>query len=99
MREVFAAVNIHTVSPHQCYNLQKIYVFPEVETMWDMHNPGIMATVAESPIIVSGDARCDSPGHNATFGTYTLLDGASHLIVAQKTVQSNRSEKELLAGA
>ena len=33
-----------------------------------------MATVADKPIIVLGDTCCDSPGHDATCGTYTVLD-------------------------
>lgn len=84
--ELFQAINLTALSSRQFYNLQKAYVIPEVEKMWAVHNEAVMAVVSEKPVVLSGDARCDSPGHCATFGTYTLLDADSHLIVAQETV-------------
>ena len=47
-----------------------------------------MATVADRPVIVSGDACCDIPGQNyVTFGTYTVLEDESHAIIAQETLK------------
>ena len=86
MKEIFAAANIHALSPRECYNIQSTYIIPEVNKMWTVHNEAVMSALSEKPLIPSGDARCDSPGHCATFGTYTLLDSNSHLIVAQETV-------------
>ncbi|CAB1335789.1 unnamed protein product [Coregonus sp. 'balchen'] len=52
--------------------------------MWtSLH--GFWLQIGDGPLIVSGDARCDSPGHGASFDTYTDLDSASHLILAQET--------------
>ena len=46
-----------------------------------------MASLAGERVVASGDARCDSPGHNATYGTYSIMDTKSRLIIAQETVR------------
>lgn len=53
-----------------------------------------------SPIKLNGDGRCDSPGHNARYVTYTLVDSNSNTIVDFHIVQvsevssSNAMKKE-----
>ena len=55
--------------------------------MWACHSKAIMSALAGKSVVASGDARCDSPGHNATFGTYSTMDTDSRLIIAQETVR------------
>ena len=51
-------------------------------------------------MVIYGDGRCDSPGHNAKYDTYTLMDDDSGIVVAFSVVQvsevtsSNAMEKE-----
>ena len=56
--------------------------------------------VNKGGINLNGDGRCDSPGHSAKYGTYTLMDNDSGKVVAFRVVQvsevtsSNAMEKE-----
>ena len=79
-------VSIGTVLKSVTVNIQKCYVIPEVNKAWSKHNESVLATLAGEELTLSGDACCDSPGHSASFGIYTLLDSASHIIVSQETV-------------
>ena len=85
--EMAQCADLATLTSRQCSNLQRAYMIPEVTHMWDRHCEGVLAATGDRPIIVAGDARCDSPGHNATFGTYTMMDTESQLILAQETVR------------
>ncbi|CAB1350440.1 unnamed protein product [Coregonus sp. 'balchen'] len=75
-----------SMSCRQFTNIQRFKIVPEVNHMWTQHTEAILALIGDSPLTVSGDARCDLPGHCASFGSYTILDSASHLILAQETV-------------
>ena len=43
--------------------------------------------VNKGDINLNGDGRCDSPGHSAKYGTYTLMDVNSGKVVAFSVVQ------------
>ena len=70
--EVCDTIGLEAMSERQWYNIQKAYVIPEVNYAWAIHNESVMSAVSEKPITVSGDARYDSPGYNASFGSVTL---------------------------
>lgn len=86
-QEVCSILNLQALTVRQCNNIQAAFTVPEVTGMWTQHSEALLASASENPLVLSGDARCDSPGYNATYGTYSLLDVDSNLIVAQETVR------------
>ena len=38
-------------------------------------------------VVVCGDGRCDSPGYNAKYCSYTLMEQKTHKILAMNLVQ------------
>ena len=46
----------------------------------------MLATLAGEKLTVSGDARCDSPRHCATFHRHMLLHSLSHPLVVQDSI-------------
>ena len=52
------------------------------------------------PLVLAGDGRCDSPGHNAKYGTYSVREVTTEKIVdfslvqVSKVANSNAMEKE-----
>ena len=86
-KEMCDIIHLCTLSARECYNIQRAFIIPEIELIWTCHSEAIMSAAQGVEIIASGDARCDSPGHNATFGTYSIMDTRSKLLIAQETVR------------
>ena len=56
--------------------IQRKTLWPVVEEAWCQERAKVCKEAAEAalPLTVGGDCRCDSPGHNAHYGSYTLMD-------------------------
>ena len=82
-------LNLQLVSKSSFYKIQEKYVFPVVQNSWHDHQQQLLQQIRDrrSPINVCGDGRCDSPGHSAKYGTYTLLDETSGKVVDFSLVQ------------
>ena len=42
---------------------------------------------AGNGLVCAGDGRCDSPGHSASFCTYTIMDTSTNLVLASKVIK------------
>ena len=72
-----------------------------INAAWEKEQQNTLRQVKmKGAVSLNGDGRCDSPGHNAKYGTYTLMDDNTGKITAFSIVQvsevtsSNAMEKE-----
>ena len=59
-----------------------------IEKVWKEHQVDIFKEIKKSKKLeVCGDGQCDSPGHCAKYGTYTIMDESSSKIIYFSVVQ------------
>ena len=73
---------------------QKKTLVPVIQEAWELEREGIALELKEGDAVtLAGDARCDTPGHNAKYGSCTLMhidgDGQKGIkrIVAMELIQ------------
>ena len=68
-------LNLQFVSSSHFYCIQKNLLFPAIQNAWNTSQYEIFQQLKQiQHIDICGDGRCDSPGHSAKYGTYSLLD-------------------------
>lgn len=83
----FAKVlNLEFLCESTFYSLQNTYLFPVIEETFNLQQTAILAAFSGENVYLIGDGQCDSPGHNAKYSTYTVMDDDTDLIVASKVV-------------
>lgn len=94
-------LNLKIISERVFYSIQDRYLFPVINEKWKATRGTILQELRQKPLVkLNGDGRCDSPGHNAKYGTYTLMESDSGKVVEFNVVQvsevtsSNAMEKE-----
>ena len=93
--------NLQFISESVFYDTQQKYLFPVINEAWAAESTRQVEMLnGKRAVNLDGDGRCDSPGHSAKFGTYTLMDDDTGNVVAFNVVQvsevtsSNAMEKE-----
>ena len=96
-----ACLGLKFLSERVFYRHQDRYLFPVINDAWEKERQTVVEELIDKPIVnLNGDGRCDSPGHNAKYGTYTFMDSDTGKIVSFSVVQvtettsSNAMEKE-----
>ena len=76
------ALNLNFVNKDQFYETQRKVLFPVINSAYEKQQQQVINKVNEkNEINLCGDGRSDSPGHNAKYGTYSLMDETSGKIV------------------
>ena len=100
IQELMKIINVPFIS-HTTFNtLQKIYLFPAIHRVYTTNRQLIIDYVSEQEDLhLLGDGRCDSPGYNAKYGTYTIQGSTSGYIldfhVSHVRIAGNSARMEL----
>jgi hypothetical protein len=62
-----------------------------VNNVWERKQVENLEACVGTNVCVGGDARCCSPGHTAKYGSYTLMDLETGMILATELVQVNKN--------
>ncbi|XP_064469151.1 uncharacterized protein LOC135383733 [Ornithodoros turicata] len=85
---MFQFLGLASIKKTQYFKLQQCYLFPAVHQAWKSEQASLLSTIKEKALSVAGDARCDSPGHCALMGTYTLLETTLNKILHFEQIMS-----------
>ena len=67
--------------------IQRVYLIPSVLSTWNLHQKELFKTVENKTLMIGGDARMDSPGHSAKYGSYSIMDLESNKILDVQMIQ------------
>ncbi|XP_055954360.1 uncharacterized protein LOC130010639 [Patella vulgata] len=98
VRDMADYLKLPVLGKSQFYALQKRYLFPVVNETWISCQIAVLDGLSREPrVVLSGDGRCDSPGHSAKYGTYSLMDDERGLISIVKKIVKACGKKKALA--
>ena len=67
-------------------NIQKLYTAPAINEYYGEKQDKLLASYDGRPVTLSGDGHSDSPGHSASFCTYSFCDEKMRQILHTTTV-------------
>lgn len=64
------------ISERTFFRQQKLFLQPAIIKTWESAQHSLIRELMDEdrPLILGGDARADSPGHTAKFGSYSLME-------------------------
>ena len=100
IKEVMNITNVAFISQSTFYSIQKKLLYPAIHRVYTTNRALLFESAKEeSEIYLLGDGRCDSPGYNAKYGTYMLMDSQSrHILdlhISHVRVAGNSQRMEL----
>lgn len=84
-------MNVPTIAYSTFMHHQKSYLHTAVERTYRQQQCTLLKEIKSEgkDLILGGDGRCDSPGHSAKYGSYSLMDVEQNKILDSQLVQSN----------
>ena len=99
-QRAMSITNVQVMSEQCFYQIQKKYLFPAVNSVYEKRRNEIVERVKSvKELNLVGDGRFDSPGHSAKYGTYTFMNEDSKEIIdffiAHKSNAGSSTKMEL----
>lgn len=87
--KIWKHMNVLTIGYSTFMSHQSKYLHPAVQNTYQLQQSTLLNDIkAEGrELILGGDGRCDSPGHSAKYGTYSVMDVELNKILDSKLVQ------------
>ena len=83
---MFSFMKVPAISIRTYNNIQSSYLVPAIKNNWLKQQQALFKSI-EGKVTVGGDGRCDSPGHCAKHGSYTLMDLSRMKVLDMQLVQ------------
>nr|XP_022296455.1 uncharacterized protein LOC111106186 [Crassostrea virginica] len=80
-------MNLQIISRTTFLNISKTLVLPVIDMYYREQQTDILQKMKRKPLVVCGDGRCDSPGFNAKYCTYTVMEATTSAILDFNVVQ------------
>lgn len=82
-------LSVASISSSTYYSYQQAFLVPAVINLYEERQNKELHQIKlkNTPVILGGDGRCDSPGFSAKYGMYSLMSLDNHKIIAASLVQ------------
>lgn len=88
MKNFASCLNLKFIGASTFYNIEDRYLFPVIDDKWKKVCEDVVEDLKKTDaVILNGDGRCESPGHNAKYGTYTFMDCNTSKVVEFQVVE------------
>lgn len=84
---MFRYLNVQMFTIRTYNRLQNLYVVPAATMTWDSEQAQLLQSIQHQDVVVGGDARCDSPGYSAKYGSYTMMNLETQKILDFQLIQ------------
>eukprot|EP00112_Aurelia_sp_Birch-Aquarium-sp1_P017632 Seg4103.2 transcript_id=Seg4103.2/GoldUCD/mRNA.D3Y31 product="hypothetical protein" protein_id=Seg4103.2/GoldUCD/D3Y31 len=85
----FHNLQIPQISERTYNRIQRYYLVPSVFEHWERERTQLIEDYINNIRVLEVDARIDSPGFSAKYGSYSLLDLSSTKIISVQTIQAH----------
>ncbi|XP_054760802.2 uncharacterized protein LOC129267074 [Lytechinus pictus] len=88
-------LNLEFISRTTFNGIQESMLFPTINTFYQQEIRECREAVRGRLVTVIADGRCDSPGYNAKYCTYTCMDSATYKVIAMALVQVSQANSSV----